>query len=266
MVILSLKMIRLSLYDKDILDNYKSNSQRARVLSENWFSSEMYCPACLNEEITRYPNNEKVKDFFCDNCKSDFQLKSSSRRFGARVVDGEFSTMMYHLSNNQTPNFFLMHYSKEDWSIKDLFLIPKFFISPSIIEKRAPLKKSARRKGWTGCNFLLSGIPEDGKIKIIKDEKIIDKDVVHKKWQKMFFLNNKNPYSRGWTTDVLKCIGELRKDEFTLDEVYKFKGYLRGLHPNNKHIEAKIRQQLQILRDNNILNFDSRGKYSIINT
>ncbi|MFH1642335.1 MAG: DpnI domain-containing protein [Nanoarchaeota archaeon] len=209
-------MNNLSLYNQEVLENYKSNSQRARVLSENWFSSEMYCPCCLNENITQYPNNEKVKDFFCKKCINEFQLKSSSKKFGKRIVDGEFITMMDSISINKTPNFFFMHYSNEHWFIKNLFIIPRFFISSSIIEKRNPLKESARRSGWTGCNIMLSDIPEDGKITVIKDEKIIDKNLVNKKWKRMFFLNNKNPFSREWTTDVLKCIEDLSKKEFTL--------------------------------------------------
>ncbi|WP_369426147.1 hypothetical protein [Oceanotoga teriensis] len=36
-------------------------------------------------------------------------------------------------------------------------------------------------------------------------------------------------------------------------------------HLNNKNIKAKIRQQLQILRDNNILKFLGDGNYEIYN-
>ena len=115
-------MNNLSLYNPEVLKNYKSNSQRARVLSESWFSSEMYCPCCLNEKVTPYPNNEKVKDFLCKNCTNEFQLKSSSKKFGKRIVDGEFTTMMNSISINKTPNLFLMHYSNEDWFIKNLFI------------------------------------------------------------------------------------------------------------------------------------------------
>jgi len=79
----------------------------------------------------------------------------------------------------------------------------------------------------------------------------------------MFFLNTKNPLSRGWTTDILRCIGDLSKNEFTLKEIYGFKGRLQELHPANLHIEEKIRQQLQILRDNHILEFNERGRYRL---
>lgn len=257
-------MFNLSLYNNEILEHYKSNSQIARRLTEGWCSSEMYCPACLNENLSNHPNNQKVSDFFCERCKSEFQLKGSSSKFGRRITDGAYGTMIEFINSNRTPNFLLMHYSKDNWVVKNLFLVPKFFISSSAIEMRTALSSTARRAGWVGCNILLTKIPENGKIPIIKDERIIDKTEVHKNWEKMNFLNSKKPDFRGWTLDVLKSIEDLRKEEFTLEDTYKNKEYLSELHPDNHHIEAKIRQQLQILRDNNILQFTSKGKYKLL--
>jgi type II restriction enzyme len=57
-------------------------------------------------------------------------------------------------------------------------------------------------------------------------------------------------------------VRELGKTDFTLDEVYVFDKQLQKLHPENKHIHPKIRQQLQILRDKGILEFKGKGKYS----
>ena len=36
---------------------------------------------------------------------------------------------------------------------------------------------------------------------------------------------------------------------------------LAGKHPDNHHIKDKIRQQLQMLRDNGIIEFIGRGHY-----
>lgn len=80
--------MELSLYDRNVFESYKSNSQRIRVLSENWFSQEMYCPSCLNPRISQHPNNEKVYDFLCEKCRSEYQLKSSSKKFGKKVSMG----------------------------------------------------------------------------------------------------------------------------------------------------------------------------------
>lgn len=257
-------MINLSLYQKEVFKNYKSNSQRARVLTENWFNSQMYCPSCLNNSVTSYPNNKKVYDFLCDKCKTDYQLKALGKKFTNRVLDGEFNTMIRAVNYNKAPNFFLLHYSPEEWVVKNLLVVPKFFITSSVIEKRKPLASTARRAGWIGCNILLKRIPDEGTISIVKNEKIIDKEKVNKTWRKMFFLNLEKPKAREWTADVLRCVEDLNKKVFTLREAYACENYLSELYPKNKHIKDKIRQQLQILRDNKILEFIDRGKYKLL--
>ena len=56
-----------------------------------------------------------------------------------------------------------------------------------------------------------------------------------------------------------------RSDEFVLQEFYKaFEDYLGGLHPENRNVQPKIRQQLQILRDNGILEFLNGGHYRVL--
>ncbi len=261
---MTMSRMNLSIYQENVFKRYKSKSQIARNLSEDWCSNEMYCPSCLNDNLERCSNNNKVIDFICAKCTHEYQLKCSATKFRRKINDGEYYTMNHFVTSDSAPNFLLMHYSKDDWSIKNMFLIPRYFISTSIIEKRNPLSANARRAGWTGCNILLSRIPHNGRITIIKNEKIVDKSKVHKIWERMNFLNNRRPNLRGWTSDVLKCVEDLDKDEFTLQEVYHCKEYLMELHPNNLHIEAKIRQQLQFLRDNNIVQFLSKGKYKLL--
>lgn len=251
------------MYQKEVLQKYHSNSQIARVLTEDWFHSQMYCPCCLNKNIIRYPNNQKASDFFCQKCKNDFQLKSSKSPFGKRVVDGEFNTMVSVIENGKSPNFFILHYSPEDWVVKSLTMIPKFFVNLSILEKRKPLSFSARRAGWVGCNFLLDRLPYEGKIEIIDNEVVKDKEEINKIWKKMFFLMNKNPNFRGWTSDVLKIVQE-QNSIFTLKDIYKYENYFKELHPENNNIQAKIRQQLQILRDNRMIIFKNNGTYEIV--
>lgn len=247
---------------KEVLVKYKSNSQITRVLTEDWFLREMYCPCCLNVHVKDFPNNNKGSDFLCENCKNEFQLKSSKNKFSKKLLDGEYNTMRKIILENTSPNFFLLNYSQDDWSVKNLVLIPKFFISFSMVEKRKPLSEKAQRAGWTGCNFLLQNLPEEGRIDIVKNEKILDKNQINKTWRKMFFLNKTNPEFRGWTSDVLKVVEDLQKD-FSLTDIYKYEEYFRELHPLNNNIKAKIRQQLQILRDNKIIDFLGNGEYKI---
>ena len=62
--------MNLEMYQKEVLQNYKRSSQITRVLTEDWFNREMYCPCCLNEKVKNFPNNQKGSDFFCEKCKS----------------------------------------------------------------------------------------------------------------------------------------------------------------------------------------------------
>ena len=52
--------------------------------------------------------------------------------------------------------------------------------------------------------------------------------------------------------------------EFKLKDIYKYEKYFRELHPTNNNIQAKVRQQLQILRDNKIIKFKERGIYEVL--
>jgi len=51
--------------------------------------------------------------------------------------------------------------------------------------------------------------------------------------------------------------------EFTLADVYAHAGALAKLHPQNRHVRDKIRQQLQVLRDLGLLEFLGGGSYRL---
>lgn len=69
----------------------------------------------------------------------------------------------------------------------------------------------------------------------------------------------------GWPNDVLQLIRELGKANFTLEDAYSLSDKLAALHPENKHIEDKIRQQLQVLRDAGLVEFvDNKGNYRLL--
>ena len=55
----------------------------------------------------------------------------------------------------------------------------------------------------------------------------------------------------------------IQNNKFVLDDVYAFENELSKLHPENQHIKDKIRQQLQVLRDKDYLEFSGRGIYQI---
>jgi type II restriction enzyme len=68
---------------------------------------------------------------------------------------------------------------------------------------------------------------------------------------------------RGWTLDVLNAIRRLGKTEFTTADAYIFERELEQLHPDNRHVRDKIRQQLQVLRDAGLLLHVERGVWRL---
>ena len=50
-------------------------------------------------------------------------------------------------------------------------------------------------------------------------------------------------------------------DIFSLSDIYRYFAILQKKHMYNHNIEAKIRQQLQILRDKKFIEFTARGEY-----
>src|SRR3989344_2062067 len=248
--------------DTQLGTNYKNASQRARVLTEHWVDESVFCPNCGRLDIDKYPNNRPVADFYCSNCKEDYELKSKQDGLGAKILDGAYRTMIERLQSSNNPNFFLLNYDLGNLFVLNFLVIPKHFFIPEIIEKRKPLAITARRAGWIGCNIVLQGIPESGKIFFVKNRQVEPKEKVLNKWKRTLFLREEKEISaKGWLLDIMRSIEKLGKREFTLDDIYAFEKELSALHPDNKHIKDKIRQQLQVLRDRGYLDFMSRGYY-----
>ncbi len=66
---------------------------------------------------------------------------------------------------------------------------------------------------------------------------------------------------KGWKLEILKCAQAIPSQEFSFEEISEFKSYLSDIYPENSHIDAKIRQQLQYLRDLGLIEFLGNGKY-----
>ncbi|MCH5265100.1 MAG: restriction endonuclease [Lachnospiraceae bacterium] len=239
---------------------YKSKSQKIRVMSENWITDNMFCPCCGNPHITGLGNNSPVADMQCDSCGEIFELKSKEGNIGRKITDGAYSTMIDRITSITNPELFVMQYSKS-LDVTELTLIPKFFFVPDIIEKRKPLARTARRAGWVGCNILYNNIPEQGKISIIHNGRVNHIENVVDNYKHIKNLQRKSLESRGWLMDVLHCVNSIKENDFYLRDVYAFAEQLQSKHINNHNIEAKIRQQLQFLRDKGFIEFLERGHY-----
>lgn len=245
------------------LANYRSNSQRARIATEAWAFANLYCPNCSSPRLTSAPPNHPAIDYDCPKCKSPFQLKAQSKTFGSRINDAAYSTMIRAILENRTPNLFALSYNADEWRVTDVLLIPQFAFPISAIEKRNPLSPTARRAGWVGCNILLDAIPSDARIAIIRASKPTPPAEVRREYARLKPLATLDAKQRGWTLDVLNGIRSLGKKRFNLAEAYTLEAHLSRLHPANKHVQPKIRQQLQVLRDMGLLHFEGAGHYTL---
>ena len=61
--------------------------------------------------------------------------------------------------------------------------------------------------------------------------------------------------------DIMRYVDKIDSRIFSLNDLYVFSDELRHKHPCNHNIEAKIRQQLQFLRDKGVIEFLGDGKY-----
>jgi type II restriction enzyme len=170
--------------------------------------------------------------------------------------------MMRAIQQDRLPHFLVLTYDSDN--VSDLVLIPRFALSPSAIEPRRALSPTARRAGWVGCNIVISHIPPEGRIFIVESGCAASRESVRDQFQGIGVLSNVAPSSRGWTLDVLTGLRGLGRRSFTLQDAYTLQAELAALHPLNKNIRPKIRQQLQVLRDLGFLQFVERGLYEFI--
>ena len=111
---------------------------------------------------------------------------------------------------------------------------------------------------------ILNSVPKEKQKSLLIDEKDLFDDI----------LNDENTLEKfeggiesildnltSWKKDVFECLVEIENDVFKLDTLYSFEKKLSVLHPNNKNIRPKIRQQLQYLREIGLVEFLKPGFY-----
>lgn len=243
---------------------FNSGSQKARVWTEAWILSQMYCPSCGAPNLNDFANNKPVADFYCGLCTEEFELKSKNGPIGKTVPDGAYATMMKRLRSNTKPSLMVLSYNKSTKTVRDVAVIPKQFFIPELIHKRKPLSDKAKRAGWVGCDIKIDRVPAFGKIDLVKNRIAEPKDKVVERWKRTAGLRKKSFKQMGWVADVLRCVEEIGRAEFELSDVYAFENYLGELHPENNNVKPKIRQQLQILRDAGVIEFKGGGQYRIL--
>jgi type II restriction enzyme len=152
----------------------------------------------------------------------------------------------------------------ESWRILGLSAVHPVFLTPQIVEKRRPLAPTARRAGWVGCNIRLDLMGPDALLEIIKAGVPADRASVRQGFRNLARLREVPVDRRGWTTLTLAVIRGLGPPQFSLRDLYAKECVFGASYPRNRNIRAKIRQQLQVLRDLGYLEFSGSGEYRLI--
>lgn len=249
--------------DKGLVTGYASRSQKVRIMSERWAIDNLYCAHCGNS-LEKFPNNKVFADVFCPECGEEYELKCGVGYCHSRIVDGAYGPMIRKIISGMAPNLIYMRYTRPSYGIGDITLIPKYFFSEKLIIKRAPLSPSSRRPGWTGCFIDTGRIPPGGRIEVVKDGVEKAASAVIRAFARTNFLKSESGNGRLWLTDAMNLIETLGKRSFSLEDLYSRENRLQKLHPGNHNVKAKIRQQLQKLRDRGYLRFSGDGRYELV--
>lgn len=252
--------------DTGVAEGYSSKAQRSRVITETWAAENLYCVNCGVDRIEAHRPGKRVEDFLCPSCDRRIQLKASRGGHGNTVSNSAYEPKMEAIRANEAPDYAFMGFDPDRWRVTDLFVVPGHFMTPSVVEERKPLSDDAQRSGWVGSNIRLDRIPEAGQVELVDSGAVVPKTEARKRFDETAFLSERAATARDWTTAVMDCIDELPiepGERFELADVYDFEDRLAELYPENNHVRAKIRQQLQVLRDQGLVEFLGDGEYRL---
>ena len=154
----------------------------------------------------------------------------------------------------------LLQYDEEKMTVVNFMIIHHSYITENVIEARKPLSENAKRAGWQGCMINISNVPAIAKLIIVEDGFSYSNELVMQKWRSSDFINKVSVVNIGWFRDLLNII-DMQEEEFSLGDIYKYEAYLISKYPKNNNIKAKIRQLLQVIRDQGVILFVGKGMY-----
>ena len=230
--------------DPSAAKGYKSASQIARRVTEDWATRNLYCASCAFNELSPAKTNAPVLDFRCPECASTYQLKGQRRRFGRKASNSAYGKKMDAINNGSAPHYVFLQYSADDWRVKSLFIVPGHFFTPVVIQERPPLPPTARRPGWIGSNILLSSLPDEARVAVVADGVPRNSADVRHDWARFRFLRDDPQAQGGWGAAVLICVRHVVHSTgsrtFTLRDFYA--AYATGLAAQFSRQPARARQ------------------------
>ena len=246
---------------------YNSPSQRARVMTEDWAFRNVYCLRCGRQHLAQEKTNTPVHDFHCTPCSAHYQLKAQKHPFGQVVQNSGYRKKRNAIAAGTNPNYIFLRYDPDELAVTDMFAVPWHFVTLSVVSPRKALSRLARRSGWIGSTIRIGALAPDAKVPVIVDRRTVAKETVLEDWARFRFLESRAAEGRRWLADVLACI---RRHEVSTKEpylsnqsIYAFEDELSELHPGNKHIRDKIRQQLQVLAAHSVVVRTGRNSYRV---
>ena len=80
--------------DVSVAEGYSSPTQIARVVTEHWAETNLFCPACTLNNVDPLQANTRVRDYRCPSCAAHYQLKSQKSAFGKAVTNSAYQPKM----------------------------------------------------------------------------------------------------------------------------------------------------------------------------
>ena len=90
------------------------------------------------------------------------------------------------------------------------------------------------------------------------DLKIIEKE---KNYLNFISTNSITNSLKGWKKEIFIVLNLDKNQFFDLEEIYFYENYFKKIYPENKFIKNKIRQSLQHLQNDGLIEFIADGKY-----
>ncbi|MEM0129518.1 MAG: DpnI domain-containing protein, partial [Thermoplasmata archaeon] len=191
------------------------------------------------------------------------ELKARHGPFLRQVPDGAYRTFQDAILHDRAPNLLLLEYDRLHWRVETLRAIPRGVVSRCSVRPRPPLSERARRRGWQGCSIDLTRIPPDAVVPVVEHRRPLPWEEVRWRWDRYEFLVPLRPRRRAWYHDVLALVAEIGAREFAPNAIYAHERELARLHPENRNIRPKIRQQLQCLVAAGVLDRLAPGRYRL---
>ena len=227
--------------DLTTAEGYRSGSQIARKISEDWATRNLFCLLVLLTTSTLPEPTRPCGTTLVQPVGRSISSKARVSDSDGRSAISAYDIKMQAIADGQAPHYAFLQYSKLTSRVTDLFVVPGHFLSPAVIEQRAPLKDTAMRHGWVGSNILIGKLPTEARVLVVEAGVCREPSDVRDEWGRYRFLAGKRG---GWAADVLSCVRVLQQEtgtnEFTLQAFYqRFETELAARHLDNRNVRPK---------------------------